>query len=144
VGLRPPRDFVARVARGGLSGTVWGWRETLALVTARLWNAGRRTRAFEIGERHYDLGNDLFEAMLDRRMTYSCAYWDGASDLDAAQEAKLDLVCRKVGLAPGMRVLDIGSGWGSFARARPRASESKASGAGSVSRRGTARRSYPS
>jgi cyclopropane-fatty-acyl-phospholipid synthase len=67
---------------------------------------------------HYDLGNDLFEAMLDRRhMAYTCAYWrSGAGTLEEAQEAKLDLVCRKLTLQPGMRVLDIGCGWGGLAR----------------------------
>jgi cyclopropane-fatty-acyl-phospholipid synthase len=69
-------------------------------------------------DRHYDLGDDLYRAMLGVRMVYSCGYWrwpDGrvAPDLDAAQDAKLDLVCRKLGLRPGMRVLDIGCGWGS-------------------------------
>lgn len=72
--------------------------------------SGRRARA--VGARHYDLGNDLFEAMLGKRMVYSCAYWRKAGDLDAAQEAKLDLVCSKLDLRPGMRVLDIGCGWG--------------------------------
>jgi cyclopropane-fatty-acyl-phospholipid synthase len=67
---------------------------------------------------HYDLGNDLFEAMLDsRHMAYTCAYWrSGARTLEEAQEAKLDLVCRKLTLQPGMRVLDIGCGWGGFAK----------------------------
>ncbi len=84
-----------------------------AFLRARLTN-GRRNRAFEVGERHYDLGNSLFRNMLDRRMVYTCGYWRGVEDLDSAQEAKLDLVCRKIGLRPGMRVLDIGCGWGSF------------------------------
>jgi cyclopropane-fatty-acyl-phospholipid synthase len=67
---------------------------------------------------HYDLGNDLFEAMLDTRyMAYTCAYWrGGARTLEEAQEAKLELVCRKLTLQPGMRVLDIGCGWGGLAR----------------------------
>ena len=67
---------------------------------------------------HYDLGNDLFEAMLDERyMVYTCAYWrGGAQTLEEAQEAKLDLVCRKLTLERGMRVLDIGCGWGGLAR----------------------------
>jgi cyclopropane-fatty-acyl-phospholipid synthase len=88
------------------------------LDDARLWlkaellNLQRGRRAFEIGERHYDLGNDLFHAMLGKRLVYSCGYWETADTLDAAQEAKLDLVCRKLGFAPGMRVLDIGCGWG--------------------------------
>jgi cyclopropane-fatty-acyl-phospholipid synthase len=64
---------------------------------------------------HYDIGNDLYTRMLDPRMVYSCAYWQDASSLAEAQEAKLDLVCRKLGLEPGMRVLDIGCGWGGFA-----------------------------
>jgi cyclopropane-fatty-acyl-phospholipid synthase len=78
--------------------------------------AGHKNKAFEIGERHYDTGNDLFERMLDKRMVYTCGYWRKAQTLDAAQEAKLDLVCRKIGLKKGMRVLDIGGGWGSFAK----------------------------
>ncbi len=74
----------------------------------------QRLRVTEVGEKHYDIGNDLYAAMLDKRMIYSCGYWHNAGDLDAAQEAKLDLICRKVGLQPGMRILDIGSGWGGF------------------------------
>ncbi len=85
-------------------------------LKARVLNLQSRDRAFEVAERHYDLGNDLFEAMLDRRMIYSCAYWKDAGDLDAAQTAKLDLVCRKIGLDRGMTLLDIGCGWGGFAR----------------------------
>ncbi|MEO7200085.1 MAG: cyclopropane fatty acyl phospholipid synthase [Dokdonella sp.] len=81
-------------------------------LKAELLNLQRGRRAFVVGERHYDLGNDLFKAMLGQRMMYSCGYWKQARDLDAAQEAKLDLVCRKLGFAPGMRVLDIGCGWG--------------------------------
>jgi len=86
--------------------------ETLLWLKAALLNLQRGRRAFEVGERHYDLGNDLFEAMLGKRMVYSCGYWRKAQDLDEAQEAKLDLVCRKLGLRPGLRVLDIGCGWG--------------------------------
>jgi cyclopropane-fatty-acyl-phospholipid synthase len=67
-----------------------------------------------MGHRVYDGAIDLFEAMLDPRMVYSCAYWKTATNLADAQEAKLDLACRKLGLRPGMRVLDIGCGWGSF------------------------------
>lgn len=63
---------------------------------------------------HYDIGNVLFENMLDKRMIYSCAYWKNSNTLDEAQEAKLDLICKKIGLKPGMTLLDIGCGWGSF------------------------------
>jgi cyclopropane-fatty-acyl-phospholipid synthase len=90
------------------------WVLGLHLVRARLFNR-QAARAFEVGERHYDVGNDLYEAMLGRRMVYTCAYWKNADTLDAAQEAKLDLVCRKIGLRPGARVLDLGCGWAGFA-----------------------------
>lgn len=85
------------------------------LLRARLLNLQKRRRAFEV-RRHYDLGNDLFIAMLDQRLVYSCAYWKDARSLDEAQLAKLDLVARKLRLRPGMRILDIGCGWGSFAK----------------------------
>lgn len=78
-------------------------------------NLQSKTRAFIVGEKHYDLGNDLFERMLDETMCYSCGYWKEATDLHQAQLAKLDLAARKLGLEPGMKVLDIGCGWGSFA-----------------------------
>jgi cyclopropane-fatty-acyl-phospholipid synthase len=83
-------------------------------VRARIFNR-QAVRAFEVGERHYDVGNDLYDAMLGRRMMYTCAYFKDTDNLDAAQEAKLDLVCRKIGLRRGMRVLDLGCGWGGFA-----------------------------
>ena len=73
-----------------------------------------KARAFQIGERHYDIGNELYQNMLDKRMTYSCGYWKDADNLDEAQEAKLDLICRKLDLQPGDRILDIGCGWGSL------------------------------
>ncbi len=79
-------------------------------------NQAKKTRAFTVGEKHYDLGNELFGRMLDRRMIYSCGYWKNAGNLDEAQEAKLDLTCRKLGLMPGDRILDIGCGWGGLAR----------------------------
>jgi cyclopropane-fatty-acyl-phospholipid synthase len=85
-------------------------------AVARLRNQQTRTRARKNVESHYDIGNDLYERMLDKRMIYSCAYWHEADDLDSAQEAKLDLICRKLGLEQGMRLLDIGCGWGGFAQ----------------------------
>lgn len=85
------------------------------ILKAVVFNQASRSRAFTVGEKHYDLGNELFRGMLDRRMVYSCGYWKNAGNLDEAQEAKLNLTCRKLGLQPGDRVLDIGCGWGSFA-----------------------------
>jgi cyclopropane-fatty-acyl-phospholipid synthase len=82
----------------------------------RLFNLQSRHRAFQVGERHYDVGNDLFEAMLDPLMIYSCAYWAHADSLEQAQRDKLDLICRKLDLQPGDTLLDIGCGWGGLAR----------------------------
>lgn len=105
-------DTICRILRGGLERRVIGWARLGSVLRASLVNLQSVSRAFQVGQRHYDIGEDLFRRMLDRRMIYSCAYWKDAADLDAAQEAKLDLICRKLGLQPGMRVLDIGCGWG--------------------------------
>ena len=87
-------------------------RILIKALLARFLNMQSRNRAFEVGEKHYDIGNDLFEKMLDPTMSYSCGYWNEATTLADAQVAKLDLVCRKLQLKPGMRMLDIGCGWG--------------------------------
>ncbi|MDX2092980.1 MAG: cyclopropane fatty acyl phospholipid synthase [Kofleriaceae bacterium] len=92
------------------------WMILPHVLKARVLNLQTVRRAFGSGQHHYDIGNDLYEAMLDRRMLYTCALWStGARTLDEAQEAKLALVCTKLGLRPGMRVLDLGCGWGGFA-----------------------------
>lgn len=88
----------------------------IKLLAANIINFQSRHRAKDVAEKHYDLGNTLFNVMLDKRMIYSCAYWLNASNLDDAQTAKLDLVCRKLQLKPGMRLLDIGCGWGGLAK----------------------------
>lgn len=80
-----------------------------------LFNHQSEARAFQVGEAHYDIGNDLYERMLDATMTYSCAYWPEADNLETAQLQKLDLICRKLELKPGMKLLDIGCGWGGLA-----------------------------
>jgi cyclopropane-fatty-acyl-phospholipid synthase len=109
-------EFIARVLRADLRKAITPWKDALRVLGARLVNLQRPARAFRIGRHHYDIGNDLFRRMLDRRMIYSCAYWKDARTLDHAQEAKLELVCRKLELEPGMRVLDIGCGWGGTAQ----------------------------
>ncbi len=90
------------------------WNVVSGFILNSMLNAGKKSKAFEIGKKHYDIGNDLYQAMLDKRLTYTCGYWKNAKNLDEAQEAKLDLVCRKIGLQHGQKILDIGSGWGSF------------------------------
>jgi len=85
-------------------------------IKARIVNQQRKSKAYVIGERHYDTGNALFKIMLDKRMNYSCGYWKNAKTLDEAQVAKLELICEKLKLKPGMTVLDIGCGWGSLAK----------------------------
>lgn len=111
-------QFFFRILRNGLEQKIRKSRAAILCgIKATLSNCQNKKKALEVGKKHYDVGNDLFESMLDKHMTYSCAYWhNGAPDLTAAQEAKLDLICRKVELEPGMRVLDIGCGWGSFVR----------------------------
>jgi len=86
------------------------------MLKAKLINEQTKERSLIVGEQHYDLGNDLYELMLDNYMIYSCGYWKNATNLNEAQEAKLDLICRKLRLKPGMTVLDIGCGWGGFAK----------------------------
>lgn len=88
----------------------------LHFLKSKLFNRQSKSRANKVAKGHYDIGNDLFEKMLDRRMVYTCAYWKNAKDLDRAQENKLDLVCRKLYLKRGQKILDIGCGWGSFAK----------------------------
>src|SRR3989344_2053349 len=86
------------------------------ILKAFLFNLQTSSRARKVGEVHCDLGNDLYSATLDKRIVYTCGYWKDAKSLDEAQEAKLDLVCKKIGLKSGDRVLDVGCGWGSFAK----------------------------
>jgi len=109
-------QFFDRVMRADLDVKVRGKLTALwPILRSRLFNLQTLRRAYQVGEQHYDLGNDLYRAMLDKRMNYTCGYWRNATTLDEAQEAKLDLVCRKIGLQPGMTVLELGSGFGSFA-----------------------------
>ncbi|MBF9253440.1 cyclopropane fatty acyl phospholipid synthase [Pontibacter sp. 172403-2] len=109
--------FVFRALRGDLYKKAKpGWRALLKMLLAKVFNMQAKGKAARNAQRHYDIGNKLYELMLDKRMTYSCGYWKNADTLDQAQENKLDLICRKIRLQPGQRVLDIGCGWGSFAK----------------------------
>jgi len=109
-------EFFFRIFRQRVTEKVKPARDILCLASSFFFNLQKPSRAFQVGERHYDIGNDLYEKMLDKRMIYSCGYWKQAATLDSAQEAKLDLVCQKLELKPGMRVLDIGCGWGGAAK----------------------------
>jgi cyclopropane-fatty-acyl-phospholipid synthase len=114
--VKKPDDFFYRVLTASLDEKIKNWRVLPNIWGAIIFNSGRKSKAFEIGKKHYDIGNSLFQKMLDKRMVYSCAYWKDAQNLDQAQEAKLELICRKMNLQPGMKVLDVGCGWGSFCR----------------------------
>ncbi|HEY7774965.1 MAG TPA: cyclopropane fatty acyl phospholipid synthase [Kineobactrum sp.] len=107
-------EFFTRLFRAALDQKVKPLGLILHGLRNRLFNLQTLQRAWQVGEVHYDLGNDFYAAMLDRRMTYTCGYWRSAANLDQAQEAKLDLICRKLKLEPGMWLLDIGCGWGSL------------------------------
>ena len=106
------RILSADIDRNG----AWKWRSVLRHLVATICNRQTRSRAKRGAEQHYDLGNELYKNMLDHRMVYTCARWAYASNLREAQEAKLDFVCRKLALQPGMTMLYIGCGWGSLAR----------------------------
>lgn len=88
----------------------------LKLFLARYINFQTKRRAKKVAHQHYNMGNDLFAAMLDSRMIYSCGYWKNAQTLNQSQAAKLDLICQKLQLKPKERLLDIGCGWGGLAR----------------------------
>jgi len=107
-----------RLLRSDADRKLRGWTQVRLLADVlrhRLFNLQDTERAFEVGERHYDIGNDVFEAMLDPTMCYSCAYWARSDTLEAAQRDKLNMICRKLQLQPGERLLEIGCGWGGLA-----------------------------
>jgi cyclopropane-fatty-acyl-phospholipid synthase len=110
-------EFFARVLRASLEDKIkMSPKLILDVFLTRIFNYQTQTRAFKAVQRHYDLDNALFQNMLDKRMTYSCAYWKNATTLDEAQEKKFDLICQKLNFKKGMHILDIGCGWGSFAK----------------------------
>jgi len=90
--------------------------DLLRIAGARIFNLQSRKRAWIVGKEHYDIGNDLFAAMLDPYMQYSCGYWKDAENLAEAQRNKLHMICEKLQLKAGMKLLDIGCGWGGLAQ----------------------------
>ena len=114
--VKNPDDLFYRLINASIHEKVKSWKIVPHILKAKIFNSGKQSKAFEVGKKHYDIGNALFQKMLDKRMVYSCGYWKEAQNLDEAQEAKLDLICRKLNLLPGMKVLDVGCGWGSFCK----------------------------
>lgn len=109
--------MIAKLLRAQLHRVLKGnWQMRARVVKGVVLNLQNRKRATKSARAHYDIGNDLYEIMLDKRMQYTCAYWKNAENLDDAQEAKLHLVCKKLGLQSGMRVLELGCGFGGLAK----------------------------
>lgn len=111
-------QFCTKILRAGLNNKInlKSIKLILNILSSKIFNLQSKARAFEVAEKHYDLGNDLYSLMLDKYMMYTCGYWKNAKNLEEAQEAKLDLICKKLHLKSGERVLDTGCGWGGFAR----------------------------
>nr|QBK91817.1 MAG: mycolic acid cyclopropane synthetase [Pithovirus LCPAC304] len=114
-------DFICQVQRKQIGPKIqWGWWTWIRWGALYSWswvfNLQSYDKSLEVGASHYDLGEELYGTMLDSRMMYSCGYWKDATTLDLAQEAKCELICQKLGLKEGMTVLDIGCGWGGFAK----------------------------
>lgn len=111
-----PDEFISRVLSTDLEHIVRSPAVIGEIMLSKILNFQTRSRAVDNVHKHYDIGNELFIKMLDERLVYTCAYWKDATTLDDAQVNKMDLACRKLMLEPGMKVLDIGCGWGSFAK----------------------------
>ena len=113
-------QFIYKVLKAKLNKRILSVKHLALMIfsflKARIINLQSKSRAFEIGKKHYDLGNELYKNMLDKRLMYSCGYWKNARNLNEAQEAKIDLICRKLKLKKGMALLDIGCGWGGLAK----------------------------
>jgi cyclopropane-fatty-acyl-phospholipid synthase len=107
-------EFIYRVLKADLEDKISPVKFLIPIIKSKIMNIQSKIGAAKDVGHHYNLGNILFQNMLDKRMTYSCGYWKDSDNLDAAQEAKLDLVCKKIDLKSGMTLLDIGCGWGSL------------------------------
>jgi cyclopropane-fatty-acyl-phospholipid synthase len=110
-------DFIYRVLRADLQKEVkLNGEALLTVIGAHLFNLQNRSGARDVIDAHYDIGNDLYLSFLDPYNQYTCGYFKNTDDLAVAQEQKLDLICRKLRLKEGDTVLDIGCGWGGFAK----------------------------
>ncbi|HEX4044761.1 MAG TPA: cyclopropane fatty acyl phospholipid synthase [Gammaproteobacteria bacterium] len=109
--------FFDRLLRAKIDGKIKvPFRFVMKSILAKFFNFQSKLLAREVAHKHYDLGNSLFQNMLDSRMIYSCGYWKSATTLEEAQIAKLELICQKLQLRPGLTLLDIGCGWGGLAK----------------------------
>ncbi|SUZ54189.1 uncharacterized protein METZ01_LOCUS7043 [marine metagenome] len=109
--------FFEKILKQGVSTEIQSIPLFLGRVKSKFRNLQSISRAFQVAEQHYDIGNDLFSLMLDKTMMYTCGYWTkDVKTLEESQLAKLDLVAKKLDLKPGMKVLDIGCGWGGAAK----------------------------
>lgn len=109
-------QFFEKILSANLESKIKTKVEWFDILKSKIMNLQKPSRAYLVGQKHYDIGNDLFKNMLGKRLIYSCGYWKTAASLEQAQEDKLNLVCRKLNFKPGMRVLDLGCGWGGAAR----------------------------
>ena len=109
-------QFFYKIHKADLNKQLRRKKNVMQVLRASITNLQKKSRAYKIGEYHYDIGNDLYKHMLDKRLVYSCGYWKTAKNLDQAQEAKLDLICKKINVKNGQKILDIGCGWGGFAK----------------------------
>jgi cyclopropane-fatty-acyl-phospholipid synthase len=110
-------ELIFRIVSGRLAEKVSdNFKVLIPYLQALLFNRQSRRLSLEVAEKHYNFDNDLFLSFLDPYNQYSCAYFNGTDDLNQAQLNKLELMCKKLDLQPGDHVLDIGFGWGGFAR----------------------------
>lgn len=111
------RGFVFRATRAGLREKApRNLSMLLQVMKAHTLNLQTKQGSRTVAKRHYDLGNDLFQAFLDPWMQYSCGYFAGTDDLIRSQEQKLDLIARKLQITSSDHLLDIGCGWGGLAK----------------------------
>jgi len=109
-------QFFYKLLRGGIAAKGMPLSKKLFLLKSRVLNKQSKKKAREVADLHYELDVDLFMAFLDPYNQYTCGYFEDTDDLNVAQEQKLDLICRKLYLKPEDKVLDIGCGWGGFAK----------------------------
>ena len=109
-------EFFCRLLKSRRCAKVSRLGDLSARLASNVFNLQTRARSLAVAEQHYDLGNTFYEAMLGPYMQYTCAWWKDVETLKEAQWAKLDMICRKIDLQPGDSVLELGCGWGGFAR----------------------------